>query len=230
LRRIHRRHPAGAVERVRRSVAGQRHGGDRLQPLPLGMLAGAEPARQAAGILALQRQAGNRAVAQLITQARPSAARAAGGGISVHGETSGHYDGGSSKVVNSRIRRAANCRDCPPEQGCVRATGTLVVDYHVDVTIRMPDMPGGLTACQQRRVRTFLRDVLRPHENEHARRLRTYNGTTRRRFDLAACGREAVQERVQEMHTTEADARAARADALSAAIDPFVREINLDCR
>jgi hypothetical protein len=111
----------------------------------------------------------------------------------------------------------------------VRVTGTLVVTYHVDVTIRMPDMPAGLTPCQQRRVRAFLRDVLRPHENDHARRLRTYNGTTRRQFDLTGCGRDAVQERLQDMHDTEAASRATNADALSAAIDPFTREIDLDC-
>ena len=43
------------------------------------------------------------------------------------------------------------------------------------------------------------------------------------------CGREAVQEKLQEMHHTEAEDRAKKADALSAAIDPFTREIDLDC-
>jgi hypothetical protein len=194
------------------------------------MLSGANSARQAAGLLALQRQAGNRAVAQLVTAGWRTAAGVAGGGVRLHGETSGTFDGGTSKIVRSRTRRAANCQDCPPEQGCMRVTGTLVIDYHVDVTIRMPDMPGGLTSCQQRRVRTFLRRVLRPHENDHARRLRTYNGTTRRQFDITGCGRDAVQARLQEMHDTEAAQRATDADARSAAIDPFTREINLDCR
>jgi hypothetical protein len=180
-------------------------------------------------LLALQRQAGNRAVTELVTAARSTPRTTAPGGISVHGETSGDYDGGVSKVVNTRTRRATSCTDCPPEQGCVRMTGTLAIDYHVTVTIRMPDVPGGLTECQQRRVRAFLRDVLRPHEDDHARRLRTYNGTTRRAFDITACGQAAVQEKVQDMHDTEAADRAAKADALSAAIDPFTREIDLDC-
>jgi len=189
---------------------------------------GAESVRQAAVLFALQRQAGNKAVAQLVTAARPTA-DTYDGGVTLHGQTSGTYDGGVSRIDNSKTRRAANCRDCPPEQGCVRVTGTLVIDYHVDVTIRMPDMPGGLTACQQRRVRTFLREVLGPHENDHARRLRTYNGTTRRHFDITECGRDAAQQRLQEMHDTEAAQRAANADARSAAIDPFTREIDLDC-
>jgi hypothetical protein len=39
----------------------------------------------------------------------------------------------------------------------------------------MSGVPAGLTRCQQRRVREFLRNVLRPHEEDHARRFRTYN-------------------------------------------------------
>ena len=41
-------------------------------------------------------------------------------------------------------------------------------------------MPGGLSDCQERRVRDFLRNVLGPHEQEHARLLQTYDGTTSR--------------------------------------------------
>jgi hypothetical protein len=98
----------------------------------------------------------------------------------------------------------------------------------------MPPVPGGLSECQQRRVRAFLRDVLGPHEQEHARRLRTYNGRSRRAFSVKGCGRTGldseVQAKLQQMHDDEADARAKAADRLSLAIDPFEREIDLDCR
>jgi hypothetical protein len=94
-------------------------------------------------------------------------------------------------------------------------------------------VPGGLTACQERRVRTFLRDVLGPHEQDHARRLRSYDGTTRRPFKVTACGREAldtdVQCKIQQMHTDEHDQRSDAADKKSAAIDPFERKIDLNC-
>jgi hypothetical protein len=195
---------------------------------PPGLVPGSGRSGEAA-VLALQRQAGNRAVAELVTAARPTPRSTAAGGVSLHGETEPHYDGGISKIVDPRPRRATGCKDCPPDQGCMRVTGTLVIDYHVDVTIRMPDVPGSLTACQQRRVRTFLRDVLGPHEQDHARRYRTYDGTTSRGFDITACGQSAVQEKLQEMHETEAEARAKKADAHSLAIDPFTREIDLDC-
>jgi hypothetical protein len=107
------------------------------------------------------------------------------------------------------------------------------VTYHVDVSIVMPEVPGGLTACQERRVRDFLRHVLAPHEREHARRLRTYDGTTDRPFSVTACGQQAltddVNTRLQQLHDDEATQRATDADASSASIDPFERDIDLDC-
>jgi len=39
-----------------------------------------------------------------------------------------------------------------------------------------------------------------------------------------------VQEKLQEMHDTQAEDRAKKADAHSLAIDPFTREIDLDCK
>jgi hypothetical protein len=184
---------------------------------------------RAASLLDLQRLSGNRAVALLMTVHD-------GGGntpsIRLHGQTSGTYDGGSSSVLNRKVARTKGC-DCPDESPCLTATGTLRVTYHVDVTIVMPDMPGGLTDCQQRRVRTFLRDVLGPHEQDHARRLRTYNGATNRPFRVTACGNETLTDDVnttlQQMHDDEAAQRATDADASSASIDPFERDIDLDC-
>jgi hypothetical protein len=182
-------------------------------------------------LAALQRTAGNRAVTAMVTTARRPGAQTvfAGGSVSLHGETTADYDGGNSQWKPQSMRRAADCQDCPADNPCLHAVGTLVITYHAPVTIRMPDVPDGLTACQQRRVRAFLRDVLRPHEEDHARRFRTYDGTTRRRVDFNGCGTEALQAQLQEMHDTEASQRQADADARSAAIDPFVRQVDLDC-
>lgn len=181
-------------------------------------------ASQYARIVELQQTVGNRAVSVALR----------GGPVSVnlHGETSGSYDGGTSVVSKPKIVRAKGC-DCTDEDPCLKATGTIAVTYHVDVTIRMPEMPTGLSDCQQRRVRSFLRDVLTPHEQDHARRLRTYNGTTRRPYSITGCGKAGLEgemsTKLQEMHDTEAADRATAADNLSAAIDPFVRPIDLDC-
>lgn len=184
----------------------------------------------AARLRELQRLAGNRAVAGLLAPAH--AANGHAGSIVLHGETTGAYDGGTSRVLGRRVRRVKDC-DCPDEAPCMRATGTLVIRYAVDVQISMPDVPGGLSECQQRRVRDFLRTVLGPHERDHRTRMRTYNGSTRHRFDLTACGTaaltEAVQEQLQTHHDEEAAARQQAAQDLSDAIDPFDRQIDLDC-
>jgi hypothetical protein len=177
-----------------------------------------------AQLVELQQTVGNRAVTVAL--------RGGPANVSLHGETSGTYDGGTSVVGKPKVAPAKGC-DCPEEDPCLRATGTIAVTYHVDVTIGMPSMPGGLSECQQGRVRAFLRDVLGPHEQEHARRLRTYNGTTRRTYSITGCGRagleSAMSSQLQQMHDDEAAARATASDQLSAAIDPFNRPIDLDC-
>jgi hypothetical protein len=77
-------------------------------------------------------------------------------------------------------------------------------------------------------VREFLRDVLRPHEEDHARRFRT-NGRTVIALDLTGCGSADLRAQVTAIHDAEAAQRQATTDALSAQIDPFTREVDLDC-
>ena len=159
----------------------------------------------------------------------------AGGGsgpqVSLHGTTQGDYDGGASKVSGVRVVPAKGC-DCD-DGPCMKASATLQISYAVDVTIGMPDVPSGLNDCQEKRVRAFLRNVLGPHEREHARRIRTYNGVTTQSLSAKACGRgeaiSAAQTRSQELHEAEAEKRMKTADALSLAIDPFNRKIDLNC-
>ena len=218
--------------RAARSVAPARaasSAADRSRRLPLPYAAWRDAGTHEAQFALLQQLVGNRALARLVAT---SAANGHAASVRLHGETTGTYDGGASRVVGRRIRRATGC-DCPDDNPCQRATGALEIDYHVDVDIQMPGVPDGLSRCQRRRVRTFLDTVLAPHEREHARRMRTYNGTTRRNFDVTGCGAEdlrtALQEHLQEMHDTEASARQQAAQSLSDAIDPFEREVDLDC-
>jgi hypothetical protein len=179
---------------------------------------------------ALQRSAGNRAARTLLTTQPARRTVHGGGNITLHGDTTAAYDGGTSRWSAKSIRRAAGCTDCPADNPCVHAVGTFTITYHADVTIRMPDMPSGLTPCQQRRVQTFLRDVLGPHEREHARRFHTYDGTKVHPVDFTGCGRDELQAKLQQIHDDEETQRHDDADALSAAIDPFNRPIDLDCK
>jgi len=183
----------------------------------------------AAGILDLQQAYGNRAVSQLM---RTFHGNGRSGSITLHGQAEPFFDGGNARVLSPQVTRKKGC-DCPQDEPCLSGTGTLKVTYKADVTITMPDMPSGLSACQERRVRDFLRNVLGPHEQEHARLLRTYAGTTSRPFSVTACGRsaldEAVNTKIQQMQNDEHDQRSAAAEKKSAAIDPFNRKVDLNC-
>jgi hypothetical protein len=196
---------------------------------PADALLAGDAGSRAAGVLELQQLSGNRAVSQLM---RTYDGNGNAPSITLHGQTTPVYDGGTSKILNAQVKRSKGC-DCPDEDPCLTGSGTLQVTYKVDVTIVMPGMPGGLTACQERRVRAFLRDVLGPHEQQHARLLRSYDGTTRRPFSVKACGRQQldtdVQSKIQQMHDDEHNQRSADADAKSAAIDPFDKKIDLKC-
>jgi hypothetical protein len=195
------------------------------------LLQQATPATRARLMLDLQRTVGNAAARQLLTVPPQSSPTVHGGGpsVSLHGDTTAEYDGGVSKWTPKSMKRAKTCTECPDDDPCLHAVGTFTVTYDAKVTIKMPDVPGGLTECQERRVRAFLRDVLGPHEREHARRFRTYNGTKTHAINFTGCGTSALQEHLQEIHDTEEAKRHADADALSAAIDPFNRPIDLDC-
>ena len=83
--------------------------------------------------------------------------------------------------------------------------GDLVSAYAVTVRISMPGVPSGLTPCQRRRVRDFLP------------------------LDLTGCGSAELHAQVAAIHDAEAVQRQADADALSAEIDPFTREVDLNC-
>jgi hypothetical protein len=146
----------------------------------------------------------------------------------LEGRTEADYDGGSFQTNGQRLRPASGCDGCEGE--CVRVTGTLVATYHVTTTVTLPsadDYPD-LTACQRRRVQTAIDTVLAPHEQEHVRAFRRYNGTTRRRFDLTLC-RGDFDARIQEMFEAEESARRQAAQQASDALDPFHFDVDLDC-
>jgi hypothetical protein len=113
---------------------------------------------------------------------------------------------------------------------CVHVRGTLVSSYTVTTTVTIPsvnDFPD-LTPCQRRRVQTAINNVLRPHEQQHVSAFRTYNGTTRQRFDMTIC-RDALDAAIQSLHDAEQSTRQAAAQARSDALDPFTFDVDIDC-
>lgn len=202
-------------------------------------------------LMALQATAGNGAVQRLlevqrqdedaverVVPARPLTGRGEpaeveveGGcdGLSLHGRTNARFNGGQWSVAGQRVTTSTAC-DCPPGARCLHLTGTLVARYAAAVTIAMPGVPAGLTQCEAAAVRRFLRTVLLPHERDHERRFKTYDGTTRTPLDLTGCGMADLQTQIAATQAAEDSQRQASANALSAAIDPFVRVIDCsDC-
>ena len=144
----------------------------------------------------------------------------------MHGQTDATFDGGTGKMVNQKVAKSKACEDCA-EGECVRVTGTLSVTYHVDVVVTMPDVPDGLNACEEAKVRQFINTTLQAHENEHVRRFKTYNGTKSIPINLTGCGQDDIQSQVQALHDADEAPRHANAQALSDAIDPFTRSVDL---
>lgn len=182
---------------------------------------------------ALQRQFGNRAVAELIRaaamhgQGHDTKVLHNGTLASVHGTAEGQFNGGPWTVEKQKVGRGKGCVECDE---CVQATGTVVANYSVGVTITMPDVPEGLTECEAATMRKWISTTLRAHENEHKRRLETYNGTTRRAFNIKGCSADEITAKIEAQQTTEAEAREKKAADYSALIDPYEVDIPNKCK
>lgn len=149
--------------------------------------------------------------------------------VTLQGRTDADYDS-SFRQVGVRTTAGTGCDGCTGGDECVRVRGTLVSTYRVTTTVTLPsvnDFPN-LTPCQQQRVRNAIRNVLAPHEQHHVAAFRTYNGTTRQRFDMTIC-RDAFDAAMQDLHNAEQSARQAAAQAQSDALDPFSFDVDIDC-
>jgi hypothetical protein len=168
---------------------------------------------------------------QLTVEGEPDDVEMEGGcdGLALHGQANATYDGGRGHVTNQKVTTSNACTACS-DQPCLHVTGTLATTYSASVTITMPPMPDGLSPCEQGKVREFLTNVLLPHEKEHERRFKTYNGTTQNPIDVTGCGRADIQAQITAIQTSEDQQRQTGANALSGAIDPFTDTIDCsDC-
>jgi hypothetical protein len=186
-------------------------------------------------VAALQRLVGNRWVSQFLEplsrEQTPATAVAYGSIGGLHGRTESTPDGGKRAITDLKTSVATSC-SCPVAQKCLEATATAVVTFTTSVTITMPPMPSGLNACERARVEAFFKNVLRPHEEEHKRRFKTYEGTVRQPIQTRGCGLTEVKNdldsKAQEIQDKEHTARDDAARKLSDAIDPFFRVVDTD--
>jgi hypothetical protein len=148
------------------------------------------------------------------------------GGFTLHGQTNAKYNGGPWTVQSQKVTTSDECGECGPGVKCLHVTGAKVATYKVDVSISMPSMPGGLNKCEQKAVTDFLKNVLLPHEQDHRKRFKTYEGTTKVPIDVTGCGKAGVAAEIDAIHNPEAQQREAAANALSGAIDPFTVQVD----
>lgn len=234
-------HEAAHVAQQQRGVGGLSiAANERHEAAATSFAAGAELVAVAAPAPAVQRQADDGSqqslevpvhISRLVVRGDPTKVEVEGGcdGLSLHGQANATFNGGRGQVAGQKVTTSAACGDCG-EQQCLHLTGTLVTNYAVSVAITMPPTPDGLTTCERGKVTAFLRNVLLPHEKDHVRRFKTYNGQTKNPVDITGCGRDDLQTQITAMLTNEDAQRQANANALSNAIDPFVATIDCsDC-
>jgi hypothetical protein len=184
-------------------------------------------------VVALQRTAGNTAVARMLDPAgeaeaagegepielpagmtfhqEPEAVVAYAAGPKLEGKTTATFD--SLGRFDPDPPKAKAAKGCTCSGGtCMQVTGSFVVDYDSKPVVTLPDVPEGLTDCQRKNAQKFIREVLAPHEQEHVKAFRThFDGTTKRKFDLKVCSAEELKQTVDADYVTELTARKTKA-------------------
>lgn len=147
--------------------------------------------------------------------------------VTFNGKTEATFDGGVGQTKNLKGVPGKDCSGCDAAE-CVHVTGSLVITYHVSTTVTLPDVPDGLTPCQEKRVRDAINNKIKPHEDQHVSAFGTYNGAVTLPINFNGCKADLAAH-VQAMHDAHAVARENAARGKSAALDPFHVSVNLDC-
>lgn len=126
---------------------------------------------------------------------------------------------------------ATGCDGCKGAD-CVRVSGTITITYTVTTTIgSMPTVASypKLKLCQKERLKKAIND-LKKHEDEHAKRFKTYNGTETLNLNFIAC-RDDIESKIIERVSAAATAHQSKAQAFSDAIDnpSFTVVVDCDC-
>lgn len=178
--------------------------------------------------LALQRLAGNRAVALAAT----SSAEAIGFGSCTAGpdlECSAKADRRSSKKLSVPVPTKKKDRE---GNVTYKATGAVTGTFTTKVNISLASAPDGLSKCANKVIQGLINTKLKPHEDDHKRRFTTadpqhaYSGTWTAKVtetgDDPATVQSSIASQLETLFSDQASLRAERNDAYAiAAIDPF---------
>lgn len=209
--------------------------------------------QRAQTMTAMQRQFGNQHVQRFMVQRRSAGANAPvqrqeggkkgtkdkedAGNITIDekGVTNAVYNKAGFTTKDEKATPATTPKDVKPENDFVDVTATAVCTYKASVTISLPSVPSGLTACQTKRVKDAIDNKLAPHERQHEAAMKTYDGTYEETFTLTHILRSTVTAQLTAKAQQIADAqqatRQAAAQKASDALDqpPFVVIVDLNC-
>jgi len=155
-----------------------------------------------------------------------------GGSISLHGRTDANYD--HAKPIPapfpSSVTVTTNSVKGTP---VFSANGTFDVTFKANPNITLPNVPSGLTECQEKAVRAFINGPLAAHEQDHANAFTTnYDGTFTANVNVKNIKDTPDQrQRAMENPVQKEDvARVTKANAASKKLDPWKQTIpGLDC-
>ena len=205
--------------------------------------------RRAQTMTAMQRQLGNQRVQRFMVQRQLAQAGAVvqredkkeekedAGSITVDevGVTNAVYNKAAVQTKDEVITPNPPPKGVKPEEDFIDVSATAVCTYKATVTISLPSVPGGLTACQAKRVKDAIDNKLAPHEKQHEAAMKTYDGTYEEAFKLTHILRAQVNAELTAKAKAIGDAqqaiREATAKKASDALDspPFVVNVDLNC-
>ncbi len=163
----------------------------------------------------------------ITTYGHPASESAYGKSVRFDGKTDADFDGGVGQTKNLKAIPAKECKDCSASE-CMTVTGSFEITYTVTTSVMLPDMPEGLTPCQQKRVKDAIDGVLAPHEQKHVKAFETYNGKVTLPITYTGC-KDGLQPYLQDLNDADGIKRKAAAKAKSDALDPFFVNVDLDC-
>jgi hypothetical protein len=93
-----------------------------------------------------------------------------------------------------------------------------VSTFNTAPVVSLPQVPGGLNACERKAVRAFINGTLSQHEQQHVAAFNTYRGVVSTPFTFTGCRSDLAAE-VQAVHDNIEVPRRQASDDASALLD-----------
>jgi hypothetical protein len=197
-------------------------------------------------LAAMQRQMGNQRVQRFMVQRRlaegPAPVQRAPKGADKDDAGSITIDekGVTNAVYNPPTMVTKNEVPTPsegakPDEDKVDVTATVVATFKVTTSVGLPSVPGGLSACQTKRVRDAINNQLKPHEDQHVAAMKQFDGTFETTVTVKGVTKAGAPAALIAAAKPTVDAEGARrkkvAQDASDALDqpPFVINVDLNC-